>query len=186
MGPKITIFSDTMMNKGFEVIEAHYLFSWPAEKIGILIQPESRVHSLLKMKDGTYWAEVSEPDMHGPIRYALHEGRDRSSLRHERRLEDFGPYAFRPFDPQRYPAVPMCLSALAEGGVKPAILNAADEEAVGLFLKGKAAFTDIEKICAAALSHLPNISRPSLRDILSSDALARLYVLRRYGKEASQ
>jgi 1-deoxy-D-xylulose-5-phosphate reductoisomerase len=182
MGSKITIDSDTMMNKGFEVIEAHYLFDWPVEDIEILLHDESEVHSLLLMKDGTFWADVGKPDMHGPIAYALHEGQIPFTVCHEKGLHDFGPYAFKAFDPLRYPAVPMCLEALAQRGVETTVLNAANEEAVRLFLAGGIPFTEIEKIGAAALKNFPNILRPTLRDIRSTDALTRLYVERKFGK----
>lgn len=180
MGAKITIDSATMMNKGFEVIEAHYLFNWPVDHIEILLHDESEVHSLLLMKDGSYYADINKPDMHGPIRYALYEGNTPFEIFHERGLHDFGPYHFKAFDPQRYPAVPMCLRAFAEGGIETAVLNAANEEAVRLFLAGKIPFLDIEQACALALRSFPNIMRPTLRDVLTSDSLARLYVKRKY------
>ncbi len=182
MGPKITIDSDTMMNKGFEVIEAHYLFDWPVNDIEILLHDESEVHSLLLMKDGTYWADVGKPDMHGPISYALHEGQVPFEVFHEKGLHDFGPYTFKAFDPIRYPAVQMCLDALSHGGIETTVLNAANEEAVKLFLAGKIKFVDIERICSLALKNFPNILRPTLRDILSTDALTRLFVSRKFGQ----
>jgi 1-deoxy-D-xylulose-5-phosphate reductoisomerase len=182
MGSKITIDSDTMMNKGFEVIEAHYLFDWPVEDIEILLHDESEVHSLLLMKDGTFYADVGKPDMHGPIAYALYEGQVPFVVCHEKGLHDFGPYTFKAFDPIRYPAVPMCLEALAQRGVETTVLNAANEEAVRLFLAGDVRFLDIEKICSAALKNFPNILRPTLREIRSTDALTRLYVERKFGK----
>jgi 1-deoxy-D-xylulose-5-phosphate reductoisomerase len=180
MGAKITIDSATMMNKGFEVIEAHYLFDWPVDKIEILLHDESEVHSLLLMKDGSYYADVGKPDMHGPIAYALYEGKAPFEVRHEKGIHDFGDYHFKAFDPARYPAVPLALKALRNGGIETAILNAANEEAVHLFLEGKIPFLDIEQACSLALANFPNIMRPTLRDIQTSDALARLYVRRKF------
>jgi len=180
MGAKITVDSATMMNKGFEVIEAHYLFDWPVEKIEILLHDESEVHSLLLMKDGSYFADVGKPDMHGPIAYALYEGKSPFEVRHEKGIRDFGDYHFKAFDPARYPAVPLALKALRNGGIETTILNAANEEAVRLFLEGKIPFLDIEQACSLALANFPNIMRPTLRDIQTSDALARLYVRRKF------
>ena len=182
MGAKITIDSATMMNKGFEVIEAHYLFDWPVDKIEILLHDESEVHSLLLMKDGSYYADVGKPDMHGPIAYALYEGKAPFEVRHEKGIHDFGDYHFKAFDPERYPAVNIALKALKEGGIETAVLNAANEEAVHLFLEGKIPFLDIEQACSLALANFPNIMRPTLRDIQPSDALARLYVRRKFSK----
>jgi 1-deoxy-D-xylulose-5-phosphate reductoisomerase len=181
MGPKITVDSDTMMNKGFEVIEAHYLFDWPVDRIEILVHEESEVHSLLLLKDGSYVADVGKPDMHGPIAYALYEGKAPYEVFFKPGIHDFGPYHFKAFDPARYPAVGLCLGALAAGGVAPTVLNAANEEAVRLFLEGKLKFLDIEQACSLALKAFPNIMRPTLRDILTTDSLTRIYVRRRYG-----
>lgn len=180
MGKKISIDSATMMNKGFEVIEAHYLFSWPLDKIEVVLHDESEVHSLILMKDGSYYAEVSKPDMHGPIKYALYEGQLDFEVRHEHNLHDFGPYTFHVFDPKRYPAVGMCLEALKSGGAEPCILNAANEVADHLFLEGKISFLDIERICALAEREIPNIMRPTLRDLLSVDSLTRIYLERKF------
>jgi len=181
MGAKITIDSATMMNKGFEVIEAHYLFDWPVDKIEVLLHDESEVHSLLLMKDGSYYADVGKPDMHGPIAYALYEGKAPFEVRHEKGIHDFGDYHFKAFDPVRYPAVPMALKALRNGGIETTVLNAANEEAVHLFLEGKISFLDIEHACSLALANFPNIMRPTLRDILTTDSLTRLYVRRKFG-----
>lgn len=179
MGPKITIDSDTMMNKGFELIEAHYLFDWPIEDMLIVINEESEVHSALEMKDGTFYADVGKPDMHGPISYALYEGKAPFEVYSGHSLESFGPYHFRKFDPLRYPAVDVALRAFTRGGVYTTILNAANEEADKLFLVGKISFTDIEPLCRLALHTIPNIMNPTLRDVLSSDAYTRIFIERK-------
>lgn len=183
MGKKITIDSATMFNKGFEVIEAYYLFRFPLSKIEILMHDESYVHSALLMKDGTYYADVCTPDMHGPIEYALYEGKNIFEVYHEKKLSDFGRYTFHKFDPERYPAVNICLNALKEGGIMPTILNAANEEAVYLFLAGKIPFLSIEKIVEKALEHFPNLTHPTLREIRSADFYTRLYIKRKYEGE---
>jgi 1-deoxy-D-xylulose-5-phosphate reductoisomerase len=179
MGPKITIDSDTMMNKGFELIEAHYLFDWPIEDMMIVINEESEVHSALEMKDGTFYADVGKPDMHGPISYALYEGKIPFEVYSGHSLESFGPYHFRKFDPLRYPAVDIALRAYTHGGVSTTVLNAANEEADKLFLAGKISFVDIEPLCRLALHNIPNIMNPTLRDVLTSDAYTRLFIERK-------
>lgn len=178
MGPKITIDCATMMNKGFEVIEAKWLFGFPLEKIEILMHRESHVHSLLLLKDGTYLADISEPDMHGPIEYALYEGKVDFEPKKATRLEDFGPYHFSEFDKSRYPCVDLALRAFKTGGNACAILNGANEEAVKGFLEGKIPFLSIQKLVTSALDNLKIIANPSLRDILTSDVNSRLYVSR--------
>jgi 1-deoxy-D-xylulose-5-phosphate reductoisomerase len=180
MGPKITIDSATMMNKGFEVIEAHYLFDWPVNKIEVLMHDESECHSLIMLKDGTYYADVNKPDMHGPIEYALYEGKKPFKVLHIKALDELAPLHFHGFDPERYPAVKMATDALAEGGIETTVLNAANEEAVRLFLEGKIPFLDIEHAVALALRNFPNIMRPTLRDVLATDSLTRIYIKRKY------
>ena len=183
MGAKITVDSATMMNKGFEVIEACHLFDWPLDKIEILMHDESHVHSLLLMKDGSYWADVSSPDMRNPIKYALYETKTDFEVYHKQRLAEFGDYHFHKFDPDRYPAVGIALKAYRDGGVETAVLNAANEVADQAFLDGKMDFLGIEPECQAALRHLPNTLKPSLRDVLSADAYARLFVKGRIERE---
>jgi 1-deoxy-D-xylulose-5-phosphate reductoisomerase len=183
MGPKITIDSDTMFNKGFEVIEAHYLFNWPIDKIEILLHDESEVHSLIKLKDGTYVAEINKPDMHGPIAFALYETRVPLNLYKASKIEDFGDYHFHQFKGERYPAVGIALDASTRGGIAPCVLNAAVEEADGLFLNKKISFLEIEKIVKLALDAIPNIINPTLRDILSSDAYTRLFIKRYFARK---
>lgn len=183
MGPKITIDSDTMFNKGFELIEAHYLFDWPTSKMRILLHDESYVHSLILLNDGTYVADVGKPDMHGPIAYALYEGKAPFEAARAKDIKELGPYHFHAFDEERYPAVEIALNAIKEGGNRGAVLNAAVEEADHLFLKGKLPFIMIEKVVSFALKSIPNVDRATLRDILEADAYTRLLVKRRFGHE---
>ena len=174
MGPKITIDCATMMNKGFEVIEAFYLFNFPLNQIDIVLHDESMVHSAIELNDGTFIADVGVPDMHGPISYALFEGQLPFEVQKGKSLEDFGSFHFRTFTPDRYPAVRICLDSLKNGGTAPAVLNAANEVAVNAFLQGKIPFLKIEKICCFVLSRIPNIMTPSLRQILTADSYARI------------
>ncbi len=183
MGKKITIDSATMFNKGFEVIEAYQLYHFPLNRIEVLMHDESYVHSAILMKDGTYYADVCKPDMHGPIEYALYEGKNKFEVFHAGNINDFGNFTFHKFDKERYPAVGICLDALKEGGLATTILNAAVEEADYLFLDGKIPFLSIENVVTKALSHFPNKAKPTLRDILSTDTYTRLYVRQKFGGE---
>lgn len=183
MGAKITIDSDTMMNKGFEVIEAHHLFRVSTDKVQVVLHDESHLHSALLLKDGTIVGDVSKPDMHGPIAYALYEGKTPYEVYKVKRLEDFGPYHFHEFNEKRYPAVPLCLEALKRGGTATAVLNGANEEAIRLFLERKIKFSDIVKVNEIALNHFDNIINPTLTDMVRMDKEARLFVRNTLGKE---
>ena len=186
MGAKITIDSATMMNKGFEVIEAMVLFDLPADKIEILMHDESHVHSLLKMKDGTYLADISVPDMHGPIEYALYEGRVEFELFKANKLSDYSGYHFHKFDPNRYPAPLLAIGAYLVGGDATTVLNAANEEAVYAFLDGRISFLSIEKEVEKALSKVAYDKEGySLRKILQLDQLTRAYCRKRFERRQS-
>lgn len=182
MGAKITIDSDTMMNKGFEVIEAYHLFRFDIDKVEVVLHDESHLHSALLLKDGTIVGDVSKPDMHGPIAYALYEGNVPFEVYKVKKLEEFGPYHFHKFNPERYPAVPLCLEALKMGGTATAVLNGANEEAIALFLEGKISFSDIVDINAIALKQFNNIMKPTLDDLILMDKKARAFVRERFGK----
>ena len=176
MGAKITIDSATMMNKGFEVIEAIRLFHLPLNQIEILMHDESWVHSLVLLKDGTYLADVSKPDMRGPIEYALMTGNVDFTPVKVRKLSELAPYHFHKFDPKRYLAPGIALDAYKTGGTCTATLNAANEEAVYAFLNGKIGFLDIDTFVRSAITSMPVIQNPSLRQIRTADAYARLFV----------
>lgn len=176
MGAKITIDSATMMNKGFEVIEAIRLFHLPLDQIEILMHDESWVHSLVLLKDGTYLADVSKPDMRGPIEYALMIGKVDFTPVKVRRLSELAPYHFHKFDPKRYLAPGIALDAYKAGGTCTATLNAANEEAVRAFLKREIGFLDIESFVRSAITSMPVIQNPSLRQIRTADAYGRLFV----------
>ncbi|MEI8071351.1 MAG: 1-deoxy-D-xylulose-5-phosphate reductoisomerase [Planctomycetota bacterium] len=177
MGPKITIDSATMMNKSLELIEARWLFDVPAEKLGVLVHPQSIVHSMVEFIDGSVMAQLSPPDMRLPIQYAL--GYPQRIAGPARRF-DFSKNTsleFEPPDPRRFPALRLGYEAAARGGTSGCVLNAANEEAVRGFLAGELRFTDIVEVCARVLSEHPFQADPSLDDIRRIDAWARQEVV---------
>jgi 1-deoxy-D-xylulose-5-phosphate reductoisomerase len=174
MGPKVTVDSATLMNKGLEVIEARWLFALPPSQIHVLIHPQSIVHSLINLKDGTCLAQISLPDMRIPIQYAL-LGREPFPFPCLD-LATCGPLTFEAPDPQRFPCLALAYQAAETGGTAPAVLNAADEEAVTLFLEGKIAFQDIAKVIEIALEKHTPVPCPSLEEVLAADAWARQVV----------
>lgn len=178
MGAKITIDSATMMNKGFEVIEAKWLYDFPLEKTKIMMHKQSYVHSLVLKKDGTFVADISAPDMHVPIEYALMESQVDFQLFEAKKLSDFGDFDFGDFDPSRFPAVGIALDAFYRGGNAPAVLNAANEEAVYAFLDGFTPFLSIEELVTVALDYIPHIDRPTLDDLIQTDSQTRQLVRR--------
>ncbi len=173
MGPKITIDSATMMNKALELIEARWLFGVPAEKLAVVVHPQSVVHSLVEFIDGAVIAQLSPPDMRLPIQYALLfpercEGpAKRLDFDATMRLD------FEPPDLERFPAVRLGLEAAARGGTAGAVLNAANEEAVRGFLDGGLRFTDIAELGERLLNEHPFQEEPTLDDIRRLDAWAR-------------
>lgn len=173
MGSKITIDSATMMNKGFEVIEAYYLFGYPIDKIDILMHSESHVHSIVKLRDGNYLADVSQPDMRAPITYALYEGKNVFECRKVKNIKDFGPYHFSSFDSHRYPCVALAKQALEMGGTALAVLNAANEVAVYAFLEKKIPFLEIAKIIAEQLRTM-TVKEQTIPNVIQADKITRL------------
>ena len=178
MGAKITIDCATMVNKSFEIIEAHYLFNYPAKKIMVLLHDESHIHSMLRYQDGTYRAEISKPDMRNPIRFALYEGNIPFSTFTASDYHDFGPYHFHDFDIKRYPMVKYAKKVINEKGTYGCVFNAANEEAVYAFLKGKISFLAIEKIISKLINTHAKIANPSLEDLIRIDRETRLTVNR--------
>lgn len=176
MGRKITIDSATMVNKGLEVIEAHWLFRLPYENIEVLLHPQSTVHGLVEFQDGSVKAQVGNPDMKVPIQYALTYP-DRAKLhtpflntKLEMRWE------FSSVDIVRYPCLGMAYEAGKKGGTMPVVFNAANEEAVEIFLSGNCPFLFIEEILEHALYHHKSISNPNLEEIAYVDEWARTFV----------
>jgi 1-deoxy-D-xylulose-5-phosphate reductoisomerase len=177
MGKKVTIDSATLMNKGLEVTEAHWLFAISFENIEILIHPQSIIHSMVEFVDGSIKAQLSSPDMRLPIQYALsHPQRWPNSKLPYLDLSKTQPLNFEPVDYDKFPCLKLAVSAGKAGGTYPAVLCAADEIAVELFLNKQITFTDIPRMVQETLEQHDNISRPSLEEILAADAWAREYV----------
>jgi 1-deoxy-D-xylulose-5-phosphate reductoisomerase len=176
MGGRITIDSATMMNKGLEIIEAHWLFGFPSEQIDVLIHPESIIHSMIEFKDGSVMAQLSVADMRLPIQYALTypERVDANGnlplldLIATRRLQ------FKKADNRRFPCLELGRAALEQGGAMPCSLNAADEVAVEAFLKRQLRFTDIPHLIEAVLRETPGVHLNSLEEVLECDGRARV------------
>ena len=175
MGPKITIDSATMMNKGLEVIEAQWLFGLPLECIEVLIHPQSIVHALVEFQDGSVLAQMSQPDMRLPIQYALLYPERIATGLPRLRLEQVRALEFEMPDLIRYPCLRLAYEAARVGGTMPTVLNAANEVAVRLFLQGQIAFTEIPIIVEKAMeAHQPQ--KATLQAVLDTDAWAREYV----------
>jgi 1-deoxy-D-xylulose-5-phosphate reductoisomerase len=173
MGPKITIDSATLMNKGLEVIEAHYLFDAPYEKIDIVIHPESIIHSMVEYIDGSVLAQLGTTDMQIPIQYALtYPARQKAPVK-RLDLAAVGKLHFEAPDRKKFPCVDLAYAAGKKGGTYPAVLNAANEVAVALFLKGKISFNQIPKIIAKVLGKHRPLTNANLNGILNADCWAR-------------
>ena len=175
MGRKITIDSATLMNKGLEVIEAHFLFGLDYDHIEIVIHPQSIIHSLIELQDTSVLAQLGWADMRLPLLYALSYP-ERISTNWERLdLVKAGSLTFRAPDHQKYPCMQLAYAAGRAGGTMPAVLNAANEQAVALFLDEKIGFLDIPRLIETVCDrhHPHNRSEPTLEDILTADQWAR-------------
>lgn len=174
MGNKITVDSATLMNKGLEVIEAHWLFSFSFDDIEILIHPQSIIHSMVEFTDGSLKAQLSWPDMRLPIQYALSYPRRWSNSRLPRLdWTEIDCLNFDPVNYDKFPCLKLAVEAGKLGGTYPAVLCAADEVAVDLFLSHHINLTDIASIVLETLEQHRNVSRPSLEEILAADDWAR-------------
>jgi 1-deoxy-D-xylulose-5-phosphate reductoisomerase len=174
MGQKVTVDSATLMNKGFEAIEAHWLFDVPFDNIEVVLHRQSIVHSLVEFVDGSIKAQFSLPDMHVPIQYALsYPERWPATQLPKLDFPKLGALTFEPLDSQRFPCFGLAVGAGRGGGTYPTVLSAADEVAVGLFLERKIGFLDIAKLVESVLAKHLNIANPSLEDIFEADAWAR-------------
>lgn len=174
MGAKITIDSATMVNKGLEVIEAHYLFDIDYENIETVIHPESIVHSMVEYKDGSIIAGLSYPDMKVPIAYALSTPR-RNDYSFIRKMDFSKMFSlnFKPMDMNRFPLLKLAYEVGKMGGIMPMVYNTANEVAVKLFLDGKIKFLEIEDIVFYAVKNATNIIDPTINDILNYDKVLR-------------
>ncbi|TDL83479.1 1-deoxy-D-xylulose-5-phosphate reductoisomerase [Peribacillus frigoritolerans] len=177
MGAKITIDSATMMNKGLEVIEAHWLFDLPYEKIEVLLHKESIIHSMAEFHDRSVIAQLGSPDMRVPIQYALsYPERLPLSSTKQLNLWEVGKLHFEKADFERYRCLQFAYDSGKIGGTMPTVLNAANEEAVGAFLKGQIAFLQIEDLIEKALTKHSVISNPDLHIIQEVDKETRQFV----------
>ena len=179
MGPKITVDCATLMNKGLEVIEAMRLYRLPLEQVSVVIHRQSIVHSLVEYRDGAILAQLGTPDMRLPIRYAMTWPNRADSPAEPLDLLTCPPLTFAQPDRQGFPCLRLAEEAAEEGGTACAILNGANEEAVGLFLAEKIGFSDIPRLVAEARAAVAVQQAPSLEDILAADQAARQAVLAR-------
>jgi len=175
MGPKVTVDSATLMNKGLEVIEAHHLFRVPLAQVSVVIHPQSTVHSVVEFIDGSLKAQLGRPDMRLPIAVALGYPDRLPDAVPPSVLEELGPLEFHPLDEARFPAVGLARGAAKAGGGRPAVLNAANEEAVNAFLAREIPFSGIIRTVEQALEAFPG-GGESLEDILEADRWAREFV----------
>jgi 1-deoxy-D-xylulose-5-phosphate reductoisomerase len=181
MGGRITIDSATLMNKGFEAIEAHHLFAVPYERIEVVVHPQSIVHSLIDLNDGATLAHLGYPDMKVPISYALHHP-ERADVDVPRLdLAAVGELSFEPPDLETFACLRLALEAGEAGGTAPCVLNAADEVAVAAFLDGRIGFTDIAAAIEAVLAEMPARPVTHFDDLFAADAEARRRTEERVG-----
>ena len=173
MGAKITVDSATLMNKGLEAIEAHYLFGIPMEKITIVIHPQSIVHSLVEYVDGAMLGQLSHPDMRLPIQYALsHPSRAATAVK-PLKLDEVARLDFAAPDFSRFPCLKIALDAGKRGGTAPAALSAANEVAVKAFIDGQITFMGIPSLVSSVLARHKVRNKPTLNDVLEVDRWAR-------------
>jgi len=177
MGDKISVDSATLMNKGFEVIEAHHLFGLDYSKIDVVIHPQSTIHSFVEFIDGSLIAQISAPDMRIPIQYALLEGERIQNKFDLINVSKIGELSFEAPDRDKFPCLDFAYSAGRRGGTLPAVLNAANNEAVRLFLEGKIKFTEIPVLIRQAMDKHFNTSEPSMEDILAADLWAKKEII---------
>jgi 1-deoxy-D-xylulose-5-phosphate reductoisomerase len=174
MGAKITIDSATLMNKGLEVIEAHWLFGFDAGRIDIVVHPESVVHSMIELVDGSVIAQMGVTDMRHAIQYALtYPARQACASLPPLDLTKLSALRFEPPDRERFPCIELAYRALGRGGTLPAAMNAANEEAVEAFLKGRVRLTDIPVVIEAVIDAHETTPVSDLGAVLRADREAR-------------
>lgn len=186
MGPKITIDSATMMNKALEVIEAWWLFGLEPEAIRVLVHPESIVHSLVEFCDGSVIAQLGAPDMRTPIQYALTYPRRVESVAERLDLTRLGTLSFEEPDERRFPALGLGYEVVRQGGSAGAVLNGANEAAVGAFRAGRIGFCQIAELTGEVLARHQVLEAPSLDELFEADAWAREEVDRCLSRVGSQ
>jgi 1-deoxy-D-xylulose-5-phosphate reductoisomerase len=172
MGPKITVDSATLANKGLEIIEAHHLFGMPYSRIDVVVHPQSIVHGLIETIDGTLFAELGRPDMRTPIRRAL-TWPERITARRRTDPTELSGLTFEPPDLERFPALSLARAAGEAGGTAPAVFNAANEVAVRAFLDRSLDFLGIAAVCERVLAEHRPTTAASVEDVLAADRWAR-------------
>lgn len=173
MGAKITIDSATMMNKAFEIIEAHYLFGLPAEKINAFVHPQSVIHSMIETRDGAIMAQLGVPDMRIPIAFALSENSRLPDVSPRLTLEKMSTLTFERPDTAKFPCLDFARRSLSEGGTTACIVNAANEIAVKAFLNGRIKFTDFAPLISDVLDKMTILPFPTLENYVESNTEAR-------------
>jgi 1-deoxy-D-xylulose-5-phosphate reductoisomerase len=173
MGPKVTVDTATMINKGLEVIEAHFLFDIPYERIDVLIHPQSTIHSAVEFCDGTMIAQLGVADMRAPIALAMGDGRRLPGVVEPLRLERVGRLDFEAVDPARYPGLEVVREAALRRGAAPAVMNAANEVAVAAFLQGQITFTEIASLVSKVTRSFQPADEVGLDQLLAADSWAR-------------
>lgn len=181
MGAKISIDSATMMNKGFEIIEAHHLFGLPSARIEVLVHPQSVIHSLVGFVDGSHLAQLGSPDMRIPIASTLAWPGRLTTGAPRLSLAEIGSLTFEQPDPTRFPALRLARSALEAGGTAPTLLNAANEVAVEAFLQDAIGFLDIARVCERVLDEIECGPLDDLRAVAVADGQARALARRLVG-----
>ena len=176
MGKKITIDSATMMNKGFEVIEAHWLFDVPPGKIDIVIHPQSIIHSMIEFIDGSVKAQMGLPDMRIPIQYAMTYPKRVEAPEQMLDFKNIKELTFLVPDREKFPCISLAYSSLETGGTMPAVLNAANEAAVSLFLQEKIGYQAIYESIERTMENHRVVEEPNLEELLEADRWARNYV----------
>ncbi len=181
MGKKITVDCASMVNKGLEVIEAHYLFNIPYDQIETIIHPESIIHSMVEYKDNTIIAQLGKTDMRIPIQYAItYPHKEQYKLDSALDFNALNSLSFNKMNFDRYPLLKLAYDVGKLGGIMPAIYNASNEEAVKLFIENKIGFLDIEKIIVDCINGFDNIINPTLDEILKIDSEVRDYIIKKY------
>lgn len=175
MGAKITIDSATMLNKAFEIIEAHWLFGIEANRIDAVVHPQSIIHSMVEFVDGAVKAQLGLPDMHLPIRYALGDATRLATNEPSLTLADYANLTFEAPDTTRFPGINLSYYALEKGGNSACVINAANEIAVAAFLREQIGFLDIYKIIQQSLEKMPFIASPSYEDYVNTNSATRQY-----------
>ena len=175
MGAKITIDSATMLNKAFEIIEAHWLFGIETNRIEAVVHPQSIIHSMVEFVDGAVKAQLGLPDMHLPIRYALGDATRLATNEPSLTLADYANLSFEAPDTVRFPGINLCYYALEKGGNSACVINAANEIAVAAFLREQIGFLDIYKIIQQSLEKMPFIASPSYEDYVNTNSATREY-----------